>query len=158
MMWWVCSVMFSSPSDKRGISALPSSSSWTHTFMPSEFNITDPNWYGLTDPPATRLLGEKWSYLPFLGSHPPGHLEKWKEIVGLKFKVHSRKQRRQPNRTLIKKKTCLHQQHTTSTGAIIHVHLPRSAMIPPFTGVFSLSFFRLTTRDTSECCSLEEMC
>lgn len=41
MIWWVCSVMLSSPSDKRGISPLPSSSSWTHTFMQSTFNITD---------------------------------------------------------------------------------------------------------------------
>lgn len=41
MIWWVCSVMLSSPSNKRGTSPLPSSSSWTHIFMQSEFNITE---------------------------------------------------------------------------------------------------------------------
>lgn len=50
--------MFSSPSDKRGISALPSSSSWTHTFMPNEFNVTGPDQYGLTDTRASRLVGK----------------------------------------------------------------------------------------------------
>lgn len=144
MTWWVCSVILSSPSDKRGKSPLPSSSSWEKCKCKLILIQLKQNWWSYKATYKSWWQNTKKKKDPTL----PGKSSSCSS-AGMKWERHEhskRKRTRQSQMALI-----FHVLGKVCTGfkmiAIPYscVNLPRSAIIPPLTGVFSLSFFRLTT-------------